>query len=105
MDQNRSYDEVDSWRAKEHGVTTTKSSLSRYGRPRQARALSGARMRQPIDANGREEAMLARPRHLGLAARMEPQPDRPTTHRLLEMVTALERTRLARMRAGLGSGR
>jgi len=110
VDQNRSYDEVCGRLAKEHGVITTRSSLSRYYRRqlaprRQARALFDARMRKLIAANGGEEATLARARHLALAALMEPQPDLPTAHRLLEMVTALERTRLAQVRAGLGRGR
>ena len=92
---NRSYEEVGGWLAKEHGVTTTKSSLSRYYR----RPLAPRRQaRAPIAANGGEEATLARPRHLALAAQMEPQPDRPTAHRLLDMVTAPERTRRAQAR-------
>ena len=36
---------------------------------------------------------------------MEPQPDLPTAHPLLEMMTALERARLAQVRAELGSRR
>jgi len=107
VDQNRGYEAMSELLAKEHGVTTTKSSLCRYYRRRlaprrQARALFEAKARKLIAANG-EEATLARARQLAFSALMEPQPDLPTAHRLLEMVTAIERTRLAQARAKLGT--
>lgn len=107
LDQNRSYDEVCGLLAKEHGVATTKSSLSRYYQrwlvpKRQARALCDGRRLGPRAAEDGEVAALARARQLALAALMQPEPDLTTAQRLLEMVTALEQTRLAQLRVKLG---
>lgn len=107
LEENRSYEAVRDLLAAEHGVTTTTASLCRYYRRwlaprREARRAWEARTRAVFSATGGAEAVLARAQQLLFESLTRPEPDVETARRLLDMITAMERTRLAQARQGEG---